>query len=679
MLSLPSEVRIGVRDDAALYDYGGGYAVLPGPTAAAIVRILLDGPAPRDHVLATAGADAAATLRTLLRRGLVLSGPPAAPTPSSPEAHPALPPGATIAVRSLGPPVAPFVDGLEQGGATATEAVTDADALVVLGDDLLDARSAPTEGLGDERSMPWVVLALVPQGAEAATSTGGPLEPCWACLTARLRYNRPSEALARFAAPALPASARTAVRLLLDELNWALGAGASGTRVSRLRPGSDAPTRHPVERLPTCPRCGNPTPGGFPLAPSSLDIPGPIDVLEDPITGLVRSPRRVGDARSVAVAAIRYRSPQEAHSLDALREIDGQVAGGRGATDADAQRSARLEAAERISGYWHTARPHRTATAAELGPEALLPSELDLHSAAQVASRDPSNATSSPVLVIPAPLPAHEPTEWVRTWRLRDGAPDRWVPAAAAFYGYARPFAAATSNGCAAGATYAGAALRGLLELVERDAVAVWWYNRLRRPGLDPAAVGGLVAEAADELAAGRRTLDLLWLTNDLGIPVVAAVSRERLGPPGWSLGFGAGLSATEAAARATSELFQLLPHRPNPLPWGGTAAPADHPYLVPTNRAVPPDGPALGPTAGAEAEVLADVVAHVERRGITPLVVDQTHPLVGVPVVRVLAPGLVHFWRRLGAPRLYDVPVSLGWRATPLAEADANPLDLPI
>ena len=46
-------------------------------------------------------------------------------------------------------------------------------------------------------------------------------------------------------------------------------------------------------------------------------------------------------------------------------------------------------------------------------------------------------------------------------------------------------FARADSNGCAAGSVLEEAVLQGLLELIERDAVALWWYNRLRRPAVD--------------------------------------------------------------------------------------------------------------------------------------------------------------------------------------------------
>jgi len=49
-----------------------------------------------------------------------------------------------------------------------------------------------------------------------------------------------------------------------------------------------------------------------------------------------------------------------------------------------------------------------------------------------------------------------------------------------------------TSNGCAAGNTREEAILQGFLELVERDAAAIWWYGEIRRPAID---LGGLCAD----------------------------------------------------------------------------------------------------------------------------------------------------------------------------------------
>ena len=65
---------------------------------------------------------------------------------------------------------------------------------------------------------------------------------------------------------------------------------------------------------------------------------------------------------------------------------------------------------------------------------------------------------------------------------------------------------------------------------------------------------------------------------------------------------------------------------------------------------------------------------ALVEAKGMELLVLDQTRPDIGMPVAWVIVPGMRHFWARFAPGRLYDVPVRMGHRNHPLAEADLNP-----
>ena len=62
-------------------------------------------------------------------------------------------------------------------------------------------------------------------------------------------------------------------------------------------------------------------------------------------------------------------------------------------------------------------------------------------------------------------------------------------------------------------------------------------------------------------------------------------------------------------------------------------------------------------------------------RLGLDFLVLDQTRPDIDVPVVKVVVPGMRHFYPRFGAGRLYDVPLALGWLAEPVPERHLNPL----
>jgi len=268
------------------------------------------------------------------------------------------------------------------------------------------------------------------------------------------------------------------------------------------------------------------------------------------------------------------------------------------------------------------------------------------------------------------------------------------------YYGYPRRPGTfpvrADSNGNAAGTSLEDAALQGFLELVERDSVALWWYNRAPRPAVDLASFDEVYFQAYTAYYAQRgREVWVLDLTSDLTIPVFAAVSR-RTAPAGEALvfGFGAHLDPTIGILRALTEMTQSLgyfdawetPGAPpdmeadlrEAMQWWREATLAQHSYLAPTPQ-VPVRTARQYPQQWSE-DLRQDVetcVALAARQGLETLVLEQTRPDIGLPVVKVIVPGLRHFWRRLAPGRLYNVPVRLGWLPTPLPEEQLNPTSM--
>src|SRR5262249_49207664 len=59
---------------------------------------------------------------------------------------------------------------------------------------------------------------------------------------------------------------------------------------------------------------------------------------------------------------------------------------------------------------------------------------------------------------------------------------------------------------------------------------------------------------------------------------------------------------------------------------------------------------------------------------GLDMLVLEQTRKHVGMPVVKILVPGMRSWWARFAPGRLYTLPIQLGWLATPRTEAALNP-----
>jgi hypothetical protein len=246
----------------------------------------------------------------------------------------------------------------------------------------------------------------------------------------------------------------------------------------------------------------------------------------------------------------------------------------------------------------------------------------------------------------------------------------------------------ADSNGNAAGTTLEDAVLQGMLEVVERDAVTIWWYNQTRAPGVDlDAFTDPWLTELRDVYAGLTREVWVLDVTSDLDIPVMAAVSRRTDRPrEDIMLGFGAHLDPAIALRRALTELNQLVPavleqstwDDPDAHRWWDHATVANQPYLIP-DPMLPQREPA--DYSYRYTPDLADDIASVHTRlaaaGLEVLVLDQTRPDIGLPVAKVIVPGLRSFWARFAPGRLYDVPVRLGRLATPKAYENLNPFPL--
>lgn len=321
---------------------------------------------------------------------------------------------------------------------------------------------------------------------------------------------------------------------------------------------------------------------------------------------------------------------------------------GGGSTAREAVTACTGEAVERFSTSWHD-------------------QGYGVHASADVLRRNGARVTTAVDLLhfgpgqqAPRPLPDDVSTDYLELHDVGDGTPLAWwVPAAATTFGHpdARASAAARpdSSGCAAGTSVPDAVRRGLLELLERDAVALWWWPRSRRPELPLEVLGVAGArEFSRELAARGRTGWFLDLTTDLAVPVAVAVSARTDGT-GVVLGFGAAATRPSAARRAGDELLQLLAC----VELEGieqVGAPGWQEQRVESLEFLRPRG-RVHPWPVVEEPDGTTFVHRLRRRlaaaGVDVGFLDLTHPRLGVPVVRVVAPQLRPWHRRLGPGRL--------------------------
>jgi ribosomal protein S12 methylthiotransferase accessory factor len=214
------------------------------------------------------------------------------------------------------------------------------------------------------------------------------------------------------------------------------------------------------------------------------------------------------------------------------------------------------------------------------------------------------------------------------------------------------------STGCAAAADMDEAILRALLELIERDAAALWWRGGRRGRSVPEQSEAGSAASALlKELRqgqTGRRTW-LLNITSDLGIPVIVALSTQTDGF-GLAYGFGARTSLHAAAQAAIFEMCQVelgqhviaakrresgdLALNESDLRQLRRAHLLDSRKCVLLQALPAPDTePDALPTDPVSAT--GAILTRLDQRGIKAYSLDLTRPEIGVPVVRVLAPGL--------------------------------------
>ncbi|QBI55456.1 TOMM precursor leader peptide-binding protein [Streptomonospora litoralis] len=598
----------------------------------------------------------------------------------------------------------------------------DADATlsVVLCDDYLNAALEDVDAAHRSAGRPWLLAR--PAGTRlwiGPVFTPGQGGACWHCLAHRLRMHRQDELSAwrdlggrhPVAPPtaALPALTAAALNLVsLEAAKWVAGYRDAHQRsVWTMDSVTLRGEEHELRARPQCRNCGDPAlmraqarrPVTLRVRPAADDTgyrsrPAQ-DVLDDfghlvsPVTGLVKGLRRVPGTPTGSFA---YHSGPNAaadeREAGGLRSAARAENGGKGTTDLHARVSALCEALERHSGSWHGDEQVVRGSYAKLADRAVHPDACMLYDSRQYRDRHRWNAEHGAFQYVCDPFDDHRPLNWTPVWSLT-GERFRLLPTAMLYFGApGEPEwtpVQADSNGCAAGTSLEDAVLQAALELVERDAVALWWYNRTRQPAVDlDAFADPWVERMRASFAALGRQLWVLDVTSDLDVPAMAAVHRRiEGGPERVMFGFGAHPDAYVALRRAVAEACQLLPHCQDPAAWEDPDAAAwldgpgtrGAPHLLPAahlRMTVPPDrGVQPCDDLAAQVRRLRDRFA---ERGMEMLVLDQTRPDIGLPVAKVVAPGMRGFWSRFAPGRMFDVPVKLGRLSKPTPYGKLNP-----
>jgi ribosomal protein S12 methylthiotransferase accessory factor len=593
------------------------------------------------------------------------------------------------------------------------------DLTVTLVNDYLERGLAELNRQRVSDKTPW--LLVQPSGAFPLV---GPVftpgkSACWTCLFDRMIRNREVKGfLDRGPARVVAVSSLARNTLGQSSIQFAAlevaKAIATGFRtelndhiISHDLLGSNV-VKHYVAARPQCPTCGssklrNPrrapapielgdgtklvmTSGGYRTVSSRATV-ARFKKHVSPLTGVVSKLERI--EADLPMNTNYYATHNFSAPAQNVNELRAGLSGGsfgKGSTAEQAEASALMEAIERYSGIFQGDEIRVTKRFTDFAPgDAILPNDVLLFSDAQSQGELNPTDEASNSHVAPGPFDPSAKVEWSPVWSLRDQR-FKYLPTSVLYFFYGGPASFhADSNGCAAGNTREEAIVQGFLELVERDAYAIWWYNRSQRAEVDlsqfnDSYIRDLQAQFAD---AGRK-LWVLDVTSDLGVPTYVAIMHwMQNGRENIEFGSGAHFDPRIAMLRTLTELNQFLSIG---LMGGGSGEKSsldgtnplkleEHPFLIPngTSTVQPGSDSAFGPLDHTRAQVNA-CVDIARRAGLDFLVLDQTRPDVEVPVVRVIVPGLRHFYRRFGPGRLYDVPVKLGLRDRPLPESELTP-----
>jgi bacteriocin biosynthesis cyclodehydratase domain-containing protein len=462
-------------------------------------------------------------------------------------------------------------DAVARHGLRLTDSPGDATVHLVAVRDYVDGTALDTRNReARECGRPWMLTKL-----DGAIAWIGPIfrpgvTPCWRCLAMRLEENR-STGLRSGAASAV--TQRVAAELAATTLARWIGT-AGGPPEGQLITFDTltlTPRIHPVLRHYRCPHCCVAGDAPVPMKDElpADESPEPLEKLAQrlrrlvsPLTGLIQEAYPVSGSEPLHVFFGRVNGALGAPANIAARRNEHWQAMGKSRDRLKAEVACLAEAIERHSSGFHPGEPLvRRRWQDWTAGEAVHPESVVLYSKAQQADLKRWNARSSRANRVCPPFQEDQEFEWRQVWSVTREKP-RWMIAGLCFVDYpidpARRFHIGDSNGCAAGRTKADALLRGLLELIERDAVAIWWYNRLPRPAVRPDL--SAVVEGRTLLQHRKRTLEVLDLTTDTGIPAAVAVSCRVDTGDQILLGFGADLSVERAAEKAVEELCLLLP-----------------------------------------------------------------------------------------------------------------------
>lgn len=261
------------------------------------------------------------------------------------------------------------------------------------------------------------------------------------------------------------------------------------------------------------------------------------------------------------------------------------------------------------------------------------------------------------------------------------------------------------STGLAAGRRVDDCITKGILEILERDALMIVWHGKLAMPRLDAGSCLG-ISPLTDQLLLNGRRGSTEWVLNvltlDVDVTIISAALIDAGSPPLSSFGISASADPQRALLLALEEaaltrlLLNRLEEAREPREWDPDTIRTLHDHML---------SHATSPSLRRELDFLTDsdevmtfdelarraardpdstVEQRVAAAGLDAIWIDVTTEDVaplGFHVIRTVMPGMQpldndHRYPHLGGSRRITVPASLGRQL--MTESAINPAPHP-
>ena len=578
--------------------------------------------------------------------------------------------------------------------------------VILIVDDYLDPRLKKINAELLHKKQPWLLVKLTGKRFFVGPyfSSQKELDPCWQCLNFRMRFNQPvrewlrkknGNILSAFPIHFEPQRIKEQLPVLQGAAQALLT--TCETRYFWVFEDESNKVKHPVKLRPQCPACGDPnlyaqqcsrpvvlqpsikrfTEDGGVRTVSPRETMNALFVDISPVSGAIHPAISLSETDHQANQIFRssfFRQPPPSDRLDTDTFL--QITLGKGITAEQSKISALAEALERLAGKYQGDEPYVYGLPGELDKRALLPNQLMPFSQQQYQEFEHAYSIKKPPIHAALPYPKNTPLHWTPVWSL-SRKESCYAPLT---FCYAdshldeKRYAPFFHSGGAAGNTLEEAILQGIFEVIERDAAAIWWYNKICRPAVDHSKLPQTLLSQMEHTIGCESEYWVLDLSHDFEIPVFVAVAQHRTNQK-FTLGFGCHLDPELACKRALTELCQTHEIRKQHSAPFDFDAITSEPYLFPCESELRLLNAFSSPKND---DIRLDILYCIERANqvnIELLVLNFSRPDLSLRTAKIIAPGLCHIFPYFANDRLYHVPVSLNWRTQAMTEQKLNPL----